>query len=92
MIRCPALLRPTLLAALLTLPAQAALAGGADEALREALERSLKESKSVTVFLDGHAIAGRVVRLAGEDAVELTSRELGRVLVRLGRINAVAVN
>jgi hypothetical protein len=92
MIRCRALLWSVLLAGFLTLPAPAALADGADEAMLEMLEGSLRDKKSVTLYLDGHILAGRVVRLAGKDAVELASREFGRILVRLESIHAVAVN
>jgi len=87
----------TLLAAARTIPAAAALAlllaapVWAAEPFMELLELSLKERKGVVVYLKGQAVAGRVTRLSA-DAVELTSREYTRIVVRRDAIDGVAAN
>lgn len=85
------LLRPALLALSLAWASPQVLADEADQALVEVLESSLKDKKSVTLYVHGQALAGRVQRLVGKDLVELASRDLGRVVVRVERIDAVAV-
>ncbi len=57
----------------------------------ELLEASLKERKGVLVYLKGQAVAGRVTRLT-ESAVELTSREYTRIVIRRETIDGVAMN
>jgi hypothetical protein len=90
-------LNRTLRASARTLPAAAALAlllaapVWAAEPFMELLELSLKERKGVVVYLKGQAVAGRVTRLSA-DAVELTSREYTRIVVRRDAIDGVAAN
>jgi hypothetical protein len=86
------LLRSVLMAASLIAVAPATLAESANDAIVELLEASLRDKKSVTLYLDGQVLAGRVVRLAGKDLVEIASREFSRILVRLDKVNGVAVN
>jgi hypothetical protein len=73
------------LALLLVAPAWAA------EPFTELLELSLKEKKGVVLYLKGQAVAGRVTRLSA-DAVELSSREYTRIVVRRDAIDGVAAN
>ncbi len=73
------------LALMLSAPAWAA------EPFIELLELSLKERKGVVVYVKGQAVAGRVTRLSA-DAVELTSREFTRIVVRRDAIDGVAAN
>lgn len=75
-----------LLAALLVAPAWAA-----SEPFVELLEASLKDRKGVVVYVKGQAVAGRVTRLTA-DAVELTSREYTRIVLRRDAIDGVAGN
>ena len=76
----------TLLAALMVAPAWAA-----PEPFVELLEASLKDRKGVVVYVKGQAVAGRVTRLSA-DAVELTSREYTRIVLRRDAIDGVAGN
>ena len=92
MTRYRPLLRSVLLAASLIAVAPATLAESANDTIVELLEASLRDKKSVTLYLDGQVLAGRVVRLVGKDFVEIASREFSRILVRLDRVDAVAVN
>lgn len=82
--------RAVLAAAVLTLMA-AAPAWAANEPFTELLENSLKERKGVVVYLKGQAVGGRVTRLT-DDAVELTSREYTRIILRRAAIDGVAAN
>jgi hypothetical protein len=73
------------------LSAAGSLAGDT-QAFRELLEMSLKEKKGLTFYVHGQVISGGVIRLIGEDAVEVKNREFGRIIIRLDRIDAVAAN
>jgi hypothetical protein len=64
---------------------------GASEPFVELLETSLKDRKGVVVYVKGQAIAGRVTRLTA-DAVELTSREYTRIVLRRDAVDGVAGN
>ena len=78
-------------ALLACLLASTAPAWAAAEPFIELLESSLKERKGVVVYVKGEAVAGRVTRLSA-DAVELTSREHTRIVVRRDAIDGVAAN
>jgi hypothetical protein len=69
----------------------AAPAWAATEPFTELLEGSLKDRKGVVVYVKGQAVSGRVTRLTA-DAVELTSREFTRIVIRRDAIDAVASN
>jgi hypothetical protein len=69
----------------------AAPAWAAGEPFAELLESSLKERKGVVVYVKGQAVAGRVTRLTA-DAVELSSREFTRIVLRRDAIDGVAAN
>lgn len=86
------LLRSALVSAALIVVAPATLADSASDAIVELLEASQRDKKAVTLYVDGQVLAGRVVRLGGKDFVEIASREFSRILVRLDKVNAVAVN
>lgn len=84
-----ALSTASLLAVLL---AAAAPAWSADaEPFTEILEASLKDKKGVVLYVKGQAIAGRVTRL-WPDAVEMSSREYARIVVRRESIDGIASN
>jgi hypothetical protein len=61
------------------------------EPFTELLEASLNDRKGVVLYVKGQAIAGRVTKMSAE-AVELTSREYTRIIVRRESIDAVAGN
>lgn len=83
---------PAASALALLLAAAAAPAWSAGpEPFTELLEASLKDRKGVLIYVKGQAIAGRVTRISA-DAVELTSREYTRIVVRRESIDGVAGN
>lgn len=57
----------------------------------EILEACLKDKKGAVIYVDGQSIAGRVVKVGGE-AIEVSSREFPRIVIKRDRINAVASN
>ena len=75
----------------LALAAAAPAWSAGPEPFTELLEASLKDRKGVVVYVKGQAIGGRVTRLSA-DAVELTSREYTRIVVRRDAIDGVAGN
>ena len=87
-------LRQTCAAAVLA-AGMLAVAGAAHaapaDAFNEVLEASLKDKKGVVLYVKGQAIPGRVTKMTA-DAVELTGREFGRVVVRKDAIDGVAGN
>jgi hypothetical protein len=60
------------------------------DAMREMLEASQNEKKSVMLYVRGQNIAGGVLKLTA-DTVELRNREYGRIIVRIDAIDAVAM-
>jgi hypothetical protein len=72
------------------LAAGSILPGKEGDAMREVLEASQNEKKSVMLYLRGQSIGGAVAKLAG-DTVELRNREFGRIVVRIDAIEAVAM-
>ena len=59
--------------------------------MREILETSQNEKKSVTLYINGQSIGGGVVKVS-EDIVELRSREYSRIVVRIDAIDAIAMS
>lgn len=74
----------------------AALAAGSilsakeGDTMRELLEASQSDKKSVTLYVKGQNIGGAVTRING-DMVELRNREYGRIVVRIDAIDAAAM-
>jgi hypothetical protein len=62
------------------------------QAFQEMLDQSMKEKKGVTLYVGGQTVGGGVVRMVGNDAVELRSQEYSRILVRLDKIDAMAMH
>lgn len=58
---------------------------------QELFDLSMKEKKGLMFHVGGQSIGGVVVKV-GEHAVEVKNREYGRILIRLDRIDAVAMN
>jgi len=58
--------------------------------MRELLEASQNDKKSVMVYMKGQNIGGAVVKITN-DTIELRSREYSRIVVRIDAIDAVAM-
>ena len=72
------------------LAARSILSAKEGDAMRELLEVSQNEKKSVMLYLKGQNLGGAVVKLAA-DTVELRNREYGRIVVRIDAIEAIAM-
>ncbi|MFN8012719.1 MAG: hypothetical protein U0P81_15225 [Holophagaceae bacterium] len=59
---------------------------------QELFDLSMKEKKGLMFHLCGGQSVGGVVVKVGEHDVEVKNREYGRILIRLDRIDAVAMN
>ncbi|HKR60472.1 MAG TPA: hypothetical protein VJS64_12120 [Pyrinomonadaceae bacterium] len=71
--------------------AQAAQAG-AFSAYQQLLDLSQKEKKGLTFFVEGQTIPGIVVKVIGNEAVEVRNQTHSRVIIRLESVDAVAMN
>ncbi len=58
---------------------------------KELLERSLKEKRGLTFFVNGQTVSGIVTEILGEEAVAAYNQTYSRIVIRLDRIDAVAM-
>ena len=58
--------------------------------MKEILEASQNDKKSVTLYIKGQTMGGLVTKING-DVVELRNREFGRIVVRIEAIDAAAM-
>ncbi|HBY61852.1 MAG TPA: hypothetical protein DEH78_18690 [Solibacterales bacterium] len=57
----------------------------------ELLNQSLKEKKGLTFYVQGQTVVGLVVRIDGDQAVEVRNQTHSRVVIRLASVDAVAL-
>lgn len=60
-------------------------------ALEQMLAAAQQEKRGVTFYVGGQTIAGIVVRIEPGQWVELRNQQFGRIVVRLDRVDAVAM-
>jgi len=84
-------LRAGLLAAGLALAGLGAFAADAPHAIEQALAAAQQDKRGITVYVAGQAIGGAVLKLEPGAWVELRNQTHGRIVVRLDRIDAVAL-
>jgi endonuclease YncB( thermonuclease family) len=87
----------SVLCATLVLPAVAraqspAMASAVAQAYGELFAISQKDKKGLMFYVRGQQIGGAVVRVIGNDAVEVRNQTYGRIIIRMDRIDAVAAN
>jgi signal transduction histidine kinase len=86
-------------AALLLATAVTASAQGADASaakdfqseVRAMLEKSMAEKKGIVLHVHGQPIGGGVIAISS-DAVVVRNQEYGRIVIKLGAVDAVAGN
>jgi len=66
--------------------------GAAPASVAKLLKVSQAEKKGLTFYINGETIPGIVTQAAGDGTVEVRNREHGRILIRLDRVDAVAMN
>jgi hypothetical protein len=71
--------------------ADSLLIGKENDLMKELLEASQIEKKSVNLYIKGQSIGGVVTKIAG-DMVELRNREFSRIVVRMEAIDGAAMN
>jgi hypothetical protein len=71
---------------------QAATQAASVQSYRELIELSQKEKKGLTFFVKGQTIGGAVIRMVGNEAVEVRNQTYSRVIIRLDSVDAVAIN
>lgn len=57
----------------------------------ELINISMKEKKGLTSFVAGQTVAGLVVKRHDDGAIELSSQQYRRIVLRLDRVDAVAL-
>ena len=62
------------------------------QAFRELIERSEKDKKGITFYVRGQTISGIVVKIIGNEAVEVRNQTFSRVIIKLDSIDALAIN
>ena len=68
------------------------LPAGVVQAYQDLFSTSQKEKKGLMFYVRGQQIGGGVVRVIGNDAVEIRNNTYGRIIIRLDQIDAVAIN
>ena len=95
--RCSKALFPTLgLLAAIALPgaahAQSAVPSGVLQVYQDLFAASQKDKRGLVFYVRGQQIGGGVVRVIGNEAVEVRNQTHGRIVIRLDAIDAVAAN
>ena len=62
------------------------------QAYQELFAASQKDKKGLTFLVKGQTIGGGVVRVIGNDAVEIRNQQYGRIIIRIDSIDAVSMN
>ena len=58
---------------------------------KELIERSLKEKRGLTFFVNGQTVSGVVTEILGDGAVAAYNQTYSRIVIRLDSIDAVAI-
>lgn len=56
------------------------------------LQASQTEKKGLVFYIGGQTVAGVVVKITGNDLVEVRNQTHSRILIRLDRVDAVAMS
>ena len=83
--------RSALAAASLVLAHGAAFAAEALQGIEQALASALRDKRGITLYVAGQTVGGAVVRIEPGQWVELRNQQHGRIVVRLDRIDGVAM-
>jgi endonuclease YncB( thermonuclease family) len=62
------------------------------QSYQELFDKSLKEKKGLNFYMKGQTIGAVVVKMIGNDAIEVRNQAYGRIIIRLDSIDAVAIN
>ena len=62
------------------------------QAYQELFAQSQRERRGLMFIIKGQTIGGAVVRVIGNDAVEVRNQQYSRIIIRLDSIDAVSMN
>jgi hypothetical protein len=65
---------------------------GVPDAFKELIENSLKEKVGLTFFMNGQSLPAVVTKVIDERTIEGRNQQYDRIIIRLGRVNAIARN
>ncbi|PJI99431.1 hypothetical protein CLU85_4275 [Acidovorax sp. 69] len=68
----------------------ASSAADATRGIEQALATALQDKRGITLYVVGQSIAGAVIRIEPDQWVELKNQAVGKIIVRLDRIDAIA--
>jgi murein endopeptidase len=84
-------IRQVLVATALLASALTAVAADANRAIEEVLVAAQQAKRGINLYVNGQVIGGAVVRIESGAFVELRNQEFSRIVVRLERIDGVAM-
>lgn len=61
------------------------------QVFQELFDVSTKEKKGLTFYIGGQTVPGLVVKMHGDEVVEVMNRTAPRILIRIDRIDAVSL-
>jgi putative heme degradation protein len=70
---------------------QAAQAADASKGIEQALAAAQESKKGIMVYVGGQAIGGGVVKIEAGQWVEMRSQQYGRIVIRMDRIDGIAM-
>jgi len=83
--------RAALAAAALVLTHGVAFAADAAHGIEQALQAALQDKRGITLYVAGQAVGGAVTRIEPGQWVELRNQQYGHIVVRIDRIDGVAM-
>jgi len=90
-LQAKARLRQLLSAGLLALASGQVIADESLKGVEQMLTIAQQDKKGVTLYIGGQTVGGAVLRIEPGQWVELRSQQFGRLVIRLDRIDAVAL-
>lgn len=90
-LQAKARLRQLLSVGLLALASGQVLADDSVKGVEKMLTIAQQDKKGVTLYIGGQTVGGAVLRIESGQWVELRNQQFGRLVIRLDRIDAVAL-
>lgn len=90
-LQAKARLRQLLSAGLLALASGQVIADDSVKGVEKMLTIAQQDKKGVTLYIGGQTVGGAVLRIEPGQWVELRNQQFGRLVIRLDRIDAVAL-
>jgi murein endopeptidase len=89
--RFASLRRLVMIAALAAAASASAQSQDAPRSIEQTLTAAQQDRRGLTLYVNGQTIGGAVVRVEAGQWVELRNQQFGRIIVRLDRIDGVAL-